>query len=172
MKTFLGIDNGLTGAVAAIGPDGALLGVWDAPVREYGSERVLDGTAVWDILSQFDPDTTVVVQEAAQLNPKFGAKGNYRNLADYFFQDISQAVEARTISCSRKHKVEHWLILKIKDLNIGSLGIFGEIADTIQSSLDISSGFFWVNPRTELNIDGGDIFLRNRRSLFRYFKCC
>ena len=53
--------------------------VWDAPVREYGSERVLDGTAVWDILAQFDPDTTVVVQEAAQLNPQFGAKGNYRN---------------------------------------------------------------------------------------------
>lgn len=82
-KTYLGIDNGVTGAFAALFPDDS----WQqAPVclTECGREKLLDIGGNLEFLNQVAAraggrDRLVVVCEESPKDPRFGARGNYAN---------------------------------------------------------------------------------------------
>lgn len=83
MKTYIGIDNGVTGAIAAIFPNES----WSfAPVRviDSGRDRLLDIPGNRQILDDLvqragGTDEVVVAYEISKKNPLFGAKGNFAN---------------------------------------------------------------------------------------------
>jgi len=84
MKLYIGIDNGYTGAVAAIAPDGNLTHR-PVAVEELGNDRFLDVRAnlaiVEDFLATFGvaKGEAFVAYEQSRKNPRFGAIGNFIN---------------------------------------------------------------------------------------------
>jgi hypothetical protein len=81
---FIGIDNGFTGAVAAILPDGTSL-FEPVHVDDLGKERLLNLEANRALLRRFIAKATVARQqilavcEQCQPNPLFGARNNFTN---------------------------------------------------------------------------------------------
>jgi len=80
-KVYVGIDNGLSGAVAAWFPDGHWH-FWPVAVEDSGKERLLNITAARDCLDLLatqagGKDNLVVGCELPPLNPRFGAKSNF-----------------------------------------------------------------------------------------------
>jgi len=74
-KTFVGVDNGTTGAVAILRPDNTL--VVKTPVRQVGKDTVLDARALANLFSTI-PNPHIVF-EIGQKQPIFGTIGNYAN---------------------------------------------------------------------------------------------
>jgi hypothetical protein len=74
--TYVGIDNGITGAVAIILPDG-LAQVTPVPVRKVGADTRIDARVLWEIFLAL-PNPHIVF-EIGQKQPAFGVKGNYAN---------------------------------------------------------------------------------------------
>ena len=83
MKTYIGIDNGVTGAFALVSPDEQ----WQfAPVSvlDCGRDRLLDIPGNLDFIRHAAEqaggrENLVVVCERQLKNPLFGAKGNFAN---------------------------------------------------------------------------------------------
>ena len=83
MKTYIGIDNGVTGAFALVSPDEQ----WQfAPVSvlDCGRDRLLDIPGNLDFIRRAAEqaggrENLVVVCERQLKNPLFGAKGNFAN---------------------------------------------------------------------------------------------
>lgn len=85
MKTYIGIDNGVTGALAVIAPDENWL---LQPVRTIpsgkGNGRLLDIFGNLDLLQDLIAqaggiESVVIACEHQKMNPKFGTKGNFAN---------------------------------------------------------------------------------------------
>lgn len=82
--TFIGIDNGFSGAVAAILSNGTAL-FEPVHVVDLGKERLLDLEANRALLRRFviqaggNPANLLAVCEQCQPNPKFGAHNNFTN---------------------------------------------------------------------------------------------
>lgn len=51
MKLFLGIDNGVSGAIAAIDGEGKVVALQSLPVRKVGSDNTLDVVAFSELLA-------------------------------------------------------------------------------------------------------------------------
>lgn len=75
---YVGVDNGISGAVAILERDGSIL-VFKMPICEFGSK----GTFIDDLelrallLNGRDPKDLRVTAEWAQKQPKFGCKTNW-----------------------------------------------------------------------------------------------
>lgn len=86
MKTiYIGIDNGVTGAIAIV-PNYEGAPRWEkVPVEEIGTKETVDPAATWKLLksvcetAKADQARVVVVFEQGQKQPKFGCKGNFSN---------------------------------------------------------------------------------------------
>lgn len=76
-SVFVGIDNGVSGAVAWLWPGGKVR-VLGTPVRKAGADIRIDAAV---LTRYFSPDTACfhVVYEQGQKQPKFGVKGNFAN---------------------------------------------------------------------------------------------
>jgi hypothetical protein len=83
-KLYFGIDNGFTGAIARIGPQGAIA-CQPVAVTNLGGEKLLDIDANLAILQRMiaasgvASNQVLVVFEQGQIAPKFGARNNYTN---------------------------------------------------------------------------------------------
>jgi hypothetical protein len=83
-KAFIGIDNGFTGAIACLRPDGNIV-CHPVAVTDLGKERLLDRDANRNLLHQMfafagvQPQNILVVYEQCQPNPLFGSKNNFTN---------------------------------------------------------------------------------------------
>ena len=83
LKTYLGIDNGVTGAMAALYADES----WEfqpVAVENCGKDRVLDVRRNLDFLRRValrsgGAGQVVVAYEKQKKNPLFGTKGNFSN---------------------------------------------------------------------------------------------
>ena len=80
-KVYVGIDNGLTGAVASMFPDGHWH-FWPVAVEDSGKQRLLNIAAACDCLDHLaaqagGKDNLVVGCELPPVNPRFGAKSNF-----------------------------------------------------------------------------------------------
>jgi hypothetical protein len=83
MKTYIGIDGGITGALAAVHPDET----WQlkpVAVVDCGKDPLLDVSANFAFIQEVAQragglTNLVVVFEHAKKNPIFGAKGNFAN---------------------------------------------------------------------------------------------
>lgn len=80
-KVYVGVDNGLSGAVAAWFPD-EHWHFWPVAVEDSGKQRLLNITAARDCLDRLaaqagGKDNLVVGCELPPLNPRFGAKSNF-----------------------------------------------------------------------------------------------
>jgi hypothetical protein len=83
MKTYIGIDGGFTGAIAAIHPDDT----WQfkpVVVIDTGKDRRLDILANQTFLREIAEraggvENVVTIFEYAKKNPLFGTKGNWAN---------------------------------------------------------------------------------------------
>lgn len=83
MKTYIGIDNGVTGAIAALGPNDRWL-FHPVDVVDCGKDRILDvhqNLAFIRDVEEMSGGTSgiVVVYEQQKKNPVFGTKGNFAN---------------------------------------------------------------------------------------------
>ena len=77
----IGIDNGISGALAAIYPDGTVE-VVDMPVISVGKANRIDALAVYTWIKVAAAESgapAFVTFEQGQKNPLFGTKGNYSN---------------------------------------------------------------------------------------------
>lgn len=79
--TYVGIDNGLTGAVAAYFPNGSWF-LWPVAVQNTGREKQLDVNQSLSALRQIAARAGGIGQltvacELAPVNPRFGAKSNF-----------------------------------------------------------------------------------------------
>lgn len=75
-RSFVGIDNGVTGAVAVIHYTGAV-DFWPTPTRSTGGDTRIDARALSALLAGLT--NPHVVYEQGQKQPKFGTKGNFAN---------------------------------------------------------------------------------------------
>jgi hypothetical protein len=76
MKTWVGVDNGISGAVGILREDGSVL-LEKMPVVCVGKSTFIDEVALQSILEKEKPE--MVVFEQGQKNPLFGTKGNFSN---------------------------------------------------------------------------------------------
>jgi hypothetical protein len=78
--TYLGIDNGTSGAIALLTPSGAVL-CEPVLVQDLGKEKLLDIAGNLELLQQMigGAAQVLVVFEQAQITPQFGYKNNYTN---------------------------------------------------------------------------------------------
>lgn len=83
-KLYVGIDNGTTGALAGLSPDGQIL-CRPVEVQRLGNEKLLDIDGNLELLrliisgSGQPLSNVLVVFEQAQIAPRFGARNNYTN---------------------------------------------------------------------------------------------
>ena len=83
-QLHIGIDNGYSGGLAAIGPDGKLTHR-PVTVQELGNDRFLDVRGNLAIVENFlatfgvAKEQAFVAYEQSRKNPKFGAIGNFIN---------------------------------------------------------------------------------------------
>ena len=80
-KTYLGIDNGLSGAIATLFPDGQWQ-LWPVACDKSGRDRLLSIPAARGMLAKLAAQADglsnlVAVCELPPLNPRFGAKSNF-----------------------------------------------------------------------------------------------
>lgn len=73
--TFMGIDNGISGAVGVIAPDG--ITVVPTPVVKVGTSTRIDECGLAELI-KLHPETFVTLEQG-QKQPKFGCKGNFAN---------------------------------------------------------------------------------------------
>lgn len=73
---YVGIDNGTSGALAALMGNEVVL-LERMPVVEIGKDTFIDETALAEMLGRF-PGSQVVFEQG-QKNPLFGTKGNFAN---------------------------------------------------------------------------------------------
>lgn len=74
--TWIGIDNGITGAVAFLRSTGNHI-VVPVPTKTIGGDRFIDAGALIGLIQQ--EENPHVVYEQGQKQPKWGCKGNYAN---------------------------------------------------------------------------------------------
>lgn len=74
-ETFIGIDNGVSGALAAI--TGTEIEVIPTPTIQIGTATRIDERAVSWWIGKFQKPRVVI--EQGQKQPKFGCKGNFAN---------------------------------------------------------------------------------------------
>ncbi len=81
MRYFLGIDPGLSGAIAAYDPAADELKVWDMPTHEITSnrkkKRTLDIFGLANIIDPLAPDTIKAVVEQVSAMPKQGVTSSF-----------------------------------------------------------------------------------------------
>lgn len=83
-SVFIGIDNGFTGAIAALGP-GQSLKFEPTAVIDLGREKLLDIDRNREIVRAFvdslglNKGQSFAVYEQCQPNPLFGARNNFEN---------------------------------------------------------------------------------------------
>src|SRR3990167_9489401 len=71
IENYIGIDPGLTGAMAVISSDGSI-NVFDAPIGIIGKKNVLLAAFMRYYLEPYDPDSTKVAIEAVHSMPRQG----------------------------------------------------------------------------------------------------
>jgi len=78
--TYIGIDNGISGAIAILSPDNNVT-LQLMPVYKTGTLSFIDELAVYDILNSFKikEENVHIIFEQGQKNPIFGTKGNFSN---------------------------------------------------------------------------------------------
>lgn len=74
--SFVGIDNGVTGAVAILRP-GREAEVLRVPTRKVGEDNRIDCRSLWSLL--FALGESKIVFEQGQKQPKWGCIGNFAN---------------------------------------------------------------------------------------------
>lgn len=74
--TYVGIDNGVSGAVAIINQD-TQVRVYLTPTRKIGADTRIDAKTLVAILRCYDD--LRIVYEQGQKQPTFGVKGNFAN---------------------------------------------------------------------------------------------
>ncbi len=76
---YVGIDNGISGACAALRPGTGELSAILMPTREVGKDTHIDDGALAAWLLDLYPDRSriFVTYEQGQKQPKFGCKGNF-----------------------------------------------------------------------------------------------
>lgn len=84
MKTYIGIDNGTSGAIAALGPDDRFITLQPVKTVPLGRRLLLDIEGNLDILKNIallagGLENVVVTYEKQQMNRYFGIKGNFAN---------------------------------------------------------------------------------------------
>lgn len=69
----LGVDVGLTGAIACLRDDGAFMDVEDLPIVTHGKSKLIDGTELREIVRKMrQGQPAVAVIEKTQPTPKLG----------------------------------------------------------------------------------------------------
>lgn len=102
-KLFVGIDNGVTGAIAALAPDDTVQ-FFPVAVQDLGKGgRLLDIAGNADIFAKlidFDSkwQTHHIVYEQGQKQPIFGCKGNYANGQNNEFWRVFLTLKKYTFS--------------------------------------------------------------------------
>lgn len=84
MKTYIGIDNGTSGAIAALSPDDKFTILEPVKTIPLGRRLLLDIQGNLEILKSIAQtagglDKVVVTYEKQQMNRYFGTKGNFAN---------------------------------------------------------------------------------------------
>ncbi len=74
---YVGIDPGLSGALAVLGEEGQLIAVWDTPTVKTGKKTVYDVAEMAKILS-WERDWATVTMEQAQGMPGQGITSTFR----------------------------------------------------------------------------------------------
>ena len=74
IKAYVGIDQGVTGAVAVLRHDSCQAS--QMPVIKTGKKNLVDVLALSELL-RLAGDVSAVYVERTQIQPKFGAKGNH-----------------------------------------------------------------------------------------------
>lgn len=83
LRTYVGIDNGISGAMAAMVPDSSVAGGWRVmttrtPTLKVGDVELVDIMAAKRWLVSVGPlENMHVIMEAGQKQPVFGIKGNF-----------------------------------------------------------------------------------------------
>jgi len=74
---FIGIDNGTSGAIAVLDPQGEVLEMFKMPVTKVGDAVFIYAMGLCEMIERHP--STYVVAEQGQKNPMFGTKGNFAN---------------------------------------------------------------------------------------------
>lgn len=129
----VGIDNGTSGAIAAIYPDGTY-SIAAMPVKKIGDLEFIDANELAKLLIALKrEDDVAVVFEQGQKNPMFGTKGNFAN--GYSFGVVLTALELSAV----RHRVVNpatWQKIVLKDVRTGKGG------DTKGASILIAKRLF------------------------------
>jgi len=80
-KSFAGVDNGTSGAIAILRPDGSHR-LEKMPLIEFGGKSHIDECALREILV-VEESLPYTVFEQGQIQPKFGPKNNFTNGLTY-----------------------------------------------------------------------------------------
>ncbi len=118
-KAFIGIDNGFTGGIACLLPDGNVL-TRPVSVIDLGKERLLDLDrnrewlrAMID-LADVDRQNILAVFEQCQPNPKFGARNNFTNGKNGEFWRLLLSLEGIPFRPVNPQQWQKWIFRGIR----------------------------------------------------------
>jgi crossover junction endodeoxyribonuclease RuvC len=97
--TVLGIDPGLTGAVAVLSLDGRLLEVVDLPTATTGNKTVLDDSAVVEVVARLSPSVRLAVLE------KVGGRPGQSAPAAFVFGSVCGFLRAALVCRNVPHEL-------------------------------------------------------------------
>lgn len=118
-KAFIGIDNGFSGAVACVRPNG-MIGYGPVAVEDLGKERLLHIEANQAILRDMvemagvEKHQILVAYEQCQPNPRFGARNCFTNGKNGEFWRILLAFEGLPSRCVNPQQWQRWMFRGIR----------------------------------------------------------
>lgn len=118
-KAFIGIDNGFSGAIACLLPDGNIVSR-PVGVKDLGNERLLDEEVNPAILREMLTEARVerknvlAVYEQCQPNPIFGARNNFTNGKNGEFWRMLLSFEHIPFRCVNPQQWQRWIFRGIR----------------------------------------------------------
>lgn len=95
MKVTLGIDPGMTGAIAMIGPDPGTATVWDMPVVTDGKTKRVNAMAVAELLRSITCTHTIEeirIEKVNAMPPRPGKNGQQRSVGSQSMFNFGRGV--------------------------------------------------------------------------------
>lgn len=118
-RAFIGIDNGFSGAIARLFPNGGVI-YKPVGVEDLGKERLLHLEVNQAILREMVKATGVgkqnllVAYEQCQPNPRFGARNCFTNGKNGEFWRLLLAFEALPSRCVNPQQWQRWMFRGIR----------------------------------------------------------
>jgi hypothetical protein len=118
-RAYIGIDNGFTGAIACLRPDGNVI-CTPVAVTDLGKERLLGLDENRQILRDMIASSGVrrqnllVVYEQCQPNPLFGARNNFTNGKNGEFWRLLLSMEEIPFRWVNPRQWQHWVFRGIR----------------------------------------------------------